>query len=83
MARRSIRPLIDALVNGDEKVRSCAVEALVDITGEDFGQDRGAWQAWWDTEKKQADKKPRGTLLYPHGSNPMRFLEISFGSVML
>jgi hypothetical protein len=32
-------------------VRYAAVDALYEITGQDFGEDAEAWQEWWETEQ--------------------------------
>jgi hypothetical protein len=43
-----VTALIGALDDPVENVRTEAAEALAALTGEDFGTDADAWQAWWD-----------------------------------
>lgn len=39
------------------RIRGAAVEALNGVTGQDFGDDAGAWERWWQRQpKKKADK---------------------------
>lgn len=47
-AREAIPALIEALGDEDQYVRSAAAEALGKITGQDFGEDAGRWQEWWE-----------------------------------
>jgi predicted Zn-dependent protease/Tol biopolymer transport system component len=44
---KAVGPLIAALGHGSLTVRSAAIKALRTITGEDHGQDRSAWSAWF------------------------------------
>jgi HEAT repeat protein len=48
---RAIPHLIDALKVGYRDVRDKAAEALVKITGKDFGTDYGAWHQWYEKNK--------------------------------
>ncbi len=49
----AVPALIRLLGDEDEEVRFSAEVALKDITGQDFGQDADAWQAWWDAQPSQ------------------------------
>lgn len=42
--------LIEALNDEDVGVRATGAEALYAITGQDFGGDADAWQAWWEEQ---------------------------------
>jgi hypothetical protein len=52
-ALEAVPALIRLLGDEDEHVRSAAEGALKAITGQDFGQDADAWQAWWDVRPSQ------------------------------
>jgi len=43
----SVQPLIGLVDNKYRPVRLTAEEALKELTGQDFGTDRPAWQKWW------------------------------------
>lgn len=43
----TIPMLMDALDDGDARVRRVAAGQLQRITGRDFGSDGGRWRAWW------------------------------------
>ncbi|MEX2649549.1 MAG: HEAT repeat domain-containing protein [Alphaproteobacteria bacterium] len=43
----AIEPLIEALGDRDGDVRWFAAWSLAEITGQSFGEDQDAWQAWW------------------------------------
>ncbi|MBV9122955.1 MAG: hypothetical protein JO112_06345, partial [Planctomycetes bacterium] len=40
--------LLDQLSSNQEVLRLEAAEALADLTGQSFGDDSSAWQAWWE-----------------------------------
>lgn len=50
-AKSAVPALIQALNDEDELVIYKTSEALKTITGEDFGYDQDAWQAWWENNK--------------------------------
>jgi HEAT repeat protein len=50
---RAVAPLIGALSDADEAVPRAAQEALEELTAQKFGKDRGRWEQWWQTNKKQ------------------------------
>jgi hypothetical protein len=52
-ALEAVPALIRLLGDEDEHVRRAAEHALKAITGQDFGQDADAWQAWWDAPQSQ------------------------------
>ena len=56
---RAVEPLIAALKDGDTTVQDRAAEALVKITGQDFGKDQGKWRQWW--KENQAEKPSPAT----------------------
>jgi HEAT repeat protein len=49
-AAAAIPSLLQALDDSERSVRNAAADALAAITGEDFGTDADAWQAWWDDQ---------------------------------
>jgi hypothetical protein len=50
-AAEAIPALIQALEDEDQGVRRVAAEALVKITDQDFGEDKSAWEEWWDEQQ--------------------------------
>jgi len=48
---RAVEALIGAL--GDERasVRIRAAAALAETTAEEFGEDAGAWERWWEGQR--------------------------------
>jgi len=58
---RAIEPLIVALGDKHPLVQSSAKEALMRITGKDFGKDQRKWKEWWERNLKpeaKADEVP-------------------------
>ncbi len=51
---RAVEALIGVLRDVRPSVRIRAAEALAKITGEEFGEDAGAWEKWWEG---QGDRK--------------------------
>jgi len=49
--RLAVAILLEQLKVGAEPLRATAVEALVEMAGQDLGTDPLAWQAWWDRHK--------------------------------
>jgi hypothetical protein len=47
---RAVPALIEVL-GGPESVAQTAARALVEITKQDFGQNRKKWQAWWEAHR--------------------------------
>ena len=45
---RAIEPLIKALLDDDDEVRSSASTALLAITTLAYGNDYERWSAWWE-----------------------------------
>jgi hypothetical protein len=58
---RCVPPLIDALADDMPEVRGAAARALDSITGERFGDDRGAWIRWW-AAREAAGRSVTGAL---------------------
>jgi hypothetical protein len=57
--REAIEILLKSLRGGDEAARAAAARQLAKLTGQDFGDDAQAWEAWW--AKSKADfGKPQG-----------------------
>ncbi len=53
--KQSIDPLIEVLsAPGSERVATDAEEALIALTGQDFGTNAPAWKAWWDVQRDKA-----------------------------
>lgn len=50
---RAIEPLIPLLNDKKKFVRGRTLEALQKITDENFENDKGRWQAWWDKNKDE------------------------------
>jgi len=48
---RAVEPLIHTLSDEDAVVQVVAKKALRDLTGQDFGGDKGKWQEWWSENK--------------------------------
>lgn len=46
-ARTAVELLIQGLEATRPETRAAALENLKRLTGEDFGEDREAWQVWW------------------------------------
>jgi HEAT repeat protein len=44
--RAAVVPLVDWLSDPDEEIRKAAGAALLNLTGQTFGQDRGKWTEW-------------------------------------
>ena len=44
----SVEPLIPMLRDEDPSVRRESAAALSTITGQDFGEEPGRWQEWWE-----------------------------------
>lgn len=55
---RAVEPLIGVLGDENPEVRRRAAEVLRSITGQDFGQDQGRWQAWYQQSLDQAVPRP-------------------------
>ena len=45
--RQAIDILVKAMESDNEDVRKSSVEHLRRLTGQEFGDDRGAWDQWW------------------------------------
>lgn len=50
---RAVEPLIKALSDKGSYVARNARESLVQITGQNFGEDQQAWRAWWEENKEE------------------------------
>jgi HEAT repeat protein len=50
-AMQAVPALIDLLRLGNGTESRTTLEALTAITGQDLGEQPGAWQTWWDTNK--------------------------------
>jgi hypothetical protein len=48
---RAVEPLIKALKDESSGVRNPVAEALRKITGQNFGENPGEWQKWWEENK--------------------------------
>jgi HEAT repeat protein len=51
--RRAIEPLMGLLSHRAAIVRRAAYQALREITGQFFGPNKAAWEAWWAEERKE------------------------------
>jgi hypothetical protein len=49
----AIEPLVRALGDRDGALAGIARRALVTLTRQDFGQDLGAWSAWWSEARRK------------------------------
>jgi len=49
--RRAVAPLLTALDSADKECKAAFVQALKDITGQDFGDNAAKWRAWWELNK--------------------------------
>lgn len=49
--RLAIDTLVGALAADDEETREKVAMHLARLTGQDFGDDRAAWEAWWSAER--------------------------------
>lgn len=49
--RKQAAPVLLGLFAGDDALRRTAADALADLTGQDYGTDRGRWQEWWDRHR--------------------------------
>lgn len=45
--KKSIKPLINAMADSEPYVQDFICQALVDISGQDFGEDPAAWSKWY------------------------------------
>jgi hypothetical protein len=45
-----IPALIEALDDSMQSVRDRVLQALISVTGQNFGMDAAQWQAWWDNQ---------------------------------
>ncbi len=52
---RAVEPLISALQ--DPIVRFWAAQSLKEITGEDFGENKEKWQAWWENTTNKSKQE--------------------------
>jgi HEAT repeat protein len=50
-AREAVPALIQVLGDEYESAGGNAARALKAITGQDFGEDAGRWQEWWDEQQ--------------------------------
>ncbi|MCR4321535.1 MAG: hypothetical protein NUV74_14510 [Candidatus Brocadiaceae bacterium] len=48
---RSIEPLITVLKEENADIRTIATESLIEITGQNFGENHEKWQKWWSQNK--------------------------------
>ncbi len=49
--------LLEQLGSDQEPLRRTAAEGLADMTGQGYGMDTTAWQAWWDRHKDLAGER--------------------------
>lgn len=49
----AVEPLINALKEKDEDLRSAAKQSLKKIAGQDFGVDPAKWEEWWAQNKQR------------------------------
>jgi HEAT repeat protein len=49
--RKAISTLIQWLGDSEEGIRTSSLAALKNMTNKNLGEDRAAWQAWWDGAK--------------------------------
>ena len=49
----AVSPLIALLNDKDLDVLICSVEALKNITGQNFGRDTEQWTEWWNKNRDQ------------------------------
>jgi hypothetical protein len=47
MKGEAIRILLGSLRSESGKVRETSARQLVQLTGQDFGEDAAAWERWW------------------------------------
>lgn len=50
-----VEPLIAVLGDEDAMVRQAAADSLARVTGQSFGADREAWNAWWAKNKDSSE----------------------------
>jgi len=55
---RAVPPLINALKDRNDFLRSDAAKALKEITKQDFGWDFAKWSRWWEENKKRSHQTP-------------------------
>lgn len=54
--REAIEILLKSLRSDNETARQAAARQLANLTGEDFGEDAKAWEAWWAQNKADFGK---------------------------
>jgi hypothetical protein len=57
-AVETIPPLVALTALADGRVKRDAVDALVDLTGADYGGDGAKWRAWWESARDGFTPKP-------------------------
>ncbi len=55
--RRAIEPLAELLNDENSNIRWRTLDALKDITGEDFGDSPDLWLMWWQQNKESSSPK--------------------------
>jgi len=56
--REAVDLLVRAVGTKNEAARRVAVEKLEELTGQSFGEDRGAWQRWWEANRSRFRARP-------------------------
>jgi HEAT repeat protein len=55
--KASVTVLVQQLDSDSDLLRRTAAEALVELSGQDFGVDKEKWQSWWDRYKNQSNER--------------------------
>lgn len=70
----SVEMLLDRMKKEKGRARYEAVYALNEITGRDFGPDRGLWMRWWDNRSEAFLSPPdKKSLWFPERSEESRY----------
>lgn len=55
--KAAVPVLLGHLAGNNEGLRRAAAEALVDLTGQNFGTDLDRWNAWWNRQKELSGER--------------------------
>jgi HEAT repeat protein len=55
-SRLALVVLLDQIENPDEVLRQAVLEALAELTGQEYGSDVRRWRAWWTARKNFSDE---------------------------
>ena len=56
--REAVDLLVRAVGTKNDEARQVAIERLEALTGQSFGEDRDAWEKWWEANRRRFRVRP-------------------------